>query len=219
MTNLGKDPNPPHEPADRWAPSRVGVAGVCGAMFSESNWVLDFWPLAAGGSPEGAARAFFDLSRIFFLLPLAGFVVGLFIATGVALWCRHFRRMASSIFAIAAIPVCILVVAKLPLCDPWLWYAMVNSGSFENLAERLSPADGPKYAVIKESDVSVGFAGLNPNHFVLLIYDETDNAGLDPSDRPNNWPARTVGPLRVSVPPLPKGRRLFGHFFRVDEFE
>jgi hypothetical protein len=39
-------------------------------------------------------------------MPLAG----LLIAAEIALWRRHFPRVASSIFAIAAIPICILVV-------------------------------------------------------------------------------------------------------------
>jgi hypothetical protein len=219
LANLSTFPVLPDEPADRWRTRRIWIAGALGAMLPASQWILDFWPLGGNGSLEGAARAFFDFSRLLVLLPLAGFVVVLLIAAGIALWRRHVRRMASSILAIAAIPFCLLLVDKLPLFDPWLWYAMVNSGRFKALAESLSPADEPKYAVIEERDVSVGLAGLNPNHFVMLVYDESDNVGLDPSDRPRDWRSRTIGPAPIPIPPIPKGRRLYGHFFRVDDFE
>jgi hypothetical protein len=136
------------------------IAGAFGAMLAGSQWILDFWPLGAGGSLGHAVRALFDLSRVLFLLLLAGFVVGLLIAAGIALWRRHFRRVASSIFAVAAIPVCFVVVAKVPLFDPWLWYAMANSTRFEALAASGPPSSGPKYAVVEGRDVSTGWLAL-----------------------------------------------------------
>jgi hypothetical protein len=153
------------------------------------------------------------------LLPLVGLVVGLSIAAGIAVWRRHFRRMASSIFAIAAIPVCFVVVANVPLFDPWLWYAIANKTRFEALAASSPPSNGPKYAVVEGRDVSTGLAGIDPNHFVLLIYDESDAIGLEPSERPSVWRTRTMNPERDPTPPIPRGRRLYGHFFRVDDFE
>ena len=105
-------------------------------------------------------RALFDLSRVLFLLPLAGFVVGLLIAAGIALWRRHFRRVASSIFAIAVIPVGFVVVAKVPFFDPWFWYAMANRARFEAFVASGPPSNGSKYAVVEGRDVSTGLAGL-----------------------------------------------------------
>ena len=217
--DLSTDPVSRYEPADGWRPRRIWIAGALGAMLAGSQWILDFWPLGAGGSLGHAVRALFDLSRVLFLLPLTGFVVGLLIAAGIALWGRHFRRVVSSIFAIAAIPVCFVVVAKVPLFDPWLWYAMANSTRFEALAASGPPSNGPKYAIVEGRDVSTGLAGLNPNHFVFLIYDESDAVGLEPSDRPGIWRTRTMNRERDPIPPIPRGRQLYGHFFRVDDFE
>jgi hypothetical protein len=188
-------------------------------MFAANRLILDFWSLGASGSLQNAVRALFDLSLVLFLLPLAGFVVGLLIAAGIALWRRHFRRTASSIFAIAAIPVCFLVVARVPLFDPWLWYAMANSSRFEARATSGSRSNGPKYAVVEGRDVSTGLAGLNPNHFLVIIYDESDAVGLDPSERPSIWRTRTLNPESDPIPPIPRGTRLYGHLFRVDVFE
>jgi hypothetical protein len=219
VINPSTNPVSGYQAADGWGTHRIWIAGSFGAMLAGSERILDFWPLPAGGSLGLALRALFDLSRVFFLLPLAGLVVGLLIAAGIALWRRHFRRMASSIFAIAAIPVCIVVVAKVPLFDPWLWYAIANRTRFEALAANGPPSNGPKYAVIEGRDVSTGLAGLNPNHFVFLIYDESDAVALEPSERPSIWRTRTMNSERDPTPPIPKGRRLHGHFFRVDDFE
>ena len=134
MTNLSVDPVSRRQPADGWGTRRIWIAGAFGAMLAGSPRILDFWSLGAGGSLSLGLRGLFELSQVLFLLPLAGFVVGLLIAAGIALWHRYFRRLASSIFAIAAIPVCFMTVAKVPLFDPWLWYAIANSTRFEALA-------------------------------------------------------------------------------------
>lgn len=148
---------------------------------------------------------------------IAGFVVGLLIAAGIALWHLHVRRTASSIAAIIAIPICLTVVARVSLFDPWFWYALANRTRFEALAASDSPSKGPKYTVVVGRDVSTGLAGLSPNHLVLIIYDESDAVGLDPSERPAIWRTRSMNP-EGSYIPIPRGTQLFGHFFRVDEF-
>jgi hypothetical protein len=150
--------------ADGWGTRRIWIAGTLGAMLAGSQRILDFWSLGAGGSLHLAVRGLLELSRAFFLLPLAGFVVGLSIAAGIALWSRHFRRGASSIFAIAAIPVCFASVANVPLFDPWLWYAIANSTRFEALAASDPAPNGPKYAQIEVRDVSTGF----PSPLVII---------------------------------------------------
>ncbi len=121
-------------------------------------------------------------------------------------------------FAIVAIPVCFVAVDKMSIFDPWLWYTIANRTRFEALAARGLPSDGLKYAVVEIRDVSTGFAGIDPNHFVALIYDESDALGLEPSQRPDVWRARRLWPA-FETNPIPRGRRLYGHFFRVDEFE
>jgi len=218
VSNLRTAPASRHRPPDGWRTRRIWIAGTFGAMLAGSRRILDFWPLGAGGSPGHAIREFVDLSQVLFVLPLAGFVVGLLIAAGLGLWRRHLRRVASSLFAIMAIPVGFEVVAKVPIFDPWLWYTIANRTRFEALAARGLASDGPKYAVVEIRDVSTGFAGIDPNHFVALIYDESDAVGLEPSERPGVWGTRSLWPA-FETKPIPRGRRLYGHFFRVDEFE
>lgn len=203
---------------NRWGIRRIIVAGAFGVVLSGSQLVLDFWPLGHSGSIENTLRGVFDLTMFLFLLPLAGFVVGLLIAAGIALWRWHFRQVASSILAIAAIPACAIVVAKVPLFDPWLWYAMANSAHFEVLAASSSSLGEQKYATVEVRDVSTGLAGFTPNHFIAIIYDESDAAGLEPSKRPIIWQTRNFWPGVGSVQ-ISKGRRLYGHLFRRDDFE
>lgn len=196
---------------DGWRVRRIWIAGAFGAWLGGSHWVLDFWPLAAGGQ---TIRPWIDLSRplLFILLPAP--IVFLSIAAGIALWQRNVRRAASSIVAITALPVYFLVVFNVPLFDPWLWYAMANKPRFEALAASGS-ARQPKYTVLEVEDVSTGLAGAT-SHFVVLIYDESDAVGLEQSRRSNVWQTRTIP---VFGSPIPKGSRLYDHIFRVDYFE
>jgi hypothetical protein len=220
VINLSADPVSRYEPSDGWGGQRIWIAGACGAMLAGSRWILDFWPLGARGSLGQALRTLFNFSRVLLLLPLAGFVVVLLIVAGVAWWHGHFRRGASSIFAIAAIPACFLLVAKGPIFDPWLWYAIASRTRFEALATNGPLSNEPKYALLEIRDVATSMAGIGPNHFVALIYDESDAIGLEPPERPAIWRTRSrslwpaLGPISI-----PKGRRLYGHFFRVDDFE
>jgi hypothetical protein len=181
-------------------------------MLAGVGWILDFWTLGSGGPLGRFLRPVLDLGRLLLLVPLAGVALALLILAGIALWRRQFRRAASGIAAIAAFPVFFVLVAKAPLFDPWLWYAIANETRFEALE-----GGEPKYAVIEIRDVSTGFAGLDPNHFVALIYDESDALGLEPSERPDIWTTRSIWPAPNSTP-IPKGRRLVGHFFTVDEY-
>lgn len=217
MNDLSADLDTQDRPADAWRIRRIWVGGAFGVTLAGSQRILDFWPLGAGGSLGNAMRGLFDLATTLLILPVAGYVVGLLIAAGIALWHRHVRRGASSVAAIIAIPICLIVVARVSLFDPWFWYALTNRTRFEALAASDSPSKGSEYAVVAGRDVSTGLAGLNPNHFVLIIYDESDAVGLDPSERPAIWRTRSMNP-EGSYIPIPRGTRLFGHFFRVDEF-
>ena len=208
VTDPSAAPVSRQQPADRWGIHRIWIAGALAAMLGGSRWVLGFWSLGTPSSPRGV----FEDSQVLLLLALAGVVVGLSIAAAVAVWRRHFRRATSSVAAIAAIPICFLIVTRVPLFDPWLWYAIVHRSRFEALAANAAASNEPKYAVIEWRDVSTGLV-IEPNHFVALIYDESDALALEPSQRPRIWRSRTE-----FGSPLPKGRRLFGHFFRVDVY-
>lgn len=211
-----------HQPSDRWGTRRIWIACACSAVFAFSPRMIDFlplgadgplWPHGSRGSLQGAIRPLFEF-LVLIGLPLAFFVVGLLISVGIALWLRHFRQMASSILAIAVIPICYVVIAKAPFFDPWLWYVIANHTRFEALAASNSPSSGPKFAVIEIRDVSAGLV-INGNHFIALVYDESDVIGLDPSEWPGIWRTKTM----LAEMPFPWGKRLYGHFFRLDEFE
>lgn len=219
INDLRADLDSQDRPADAWRTRRIWVGGAFGVMLAGNQRILDFWSLGAGGSLGNAIRRLFDIAGMLFLLPVAGFVVGLLIAAGIALWRRHVRRGASNVAAIVAIPICLMMVARVSLFDPWFWYALANRTRFEALAASDSTSNGSTYAVVAGRDVSTGLAGLNPNHFVFLIYDESDAAGLDPSERSGIWRTRTLNSERDPTLSVPRGRRLFGHFFRVDEFK
>jgi hypothetical protein len=211
-----------HQPSDRWGTRRIWIACACSAVSAFSPRMIDFlplgasgllWPHGSNGSFQSAIRPLFE-SFVLIVLALAFFAVGLLISAGIALWHRHFRRMASSLLAIAVIPICYVVIWNAPFFDPWLWYVIANHTRFEALAASNSPSSGPKFAVIDSRDVSSGLV-INGNHFIDLVYDESDAIGLEPSERPSIWQTRTM----FGATPFPKGKRLYGHFFRVDEFE
>ncbi|MCW6509232.1 hypothetical protein [Lichenifustis flavocetrariae] len=213
MTDTTLEPVARPRPADGWRMRRIWIGAACGAWFAAARWILDFWPLGAG-VPQ-ALRVVVDLSRLVLILPLAGFVLTLLIGMSIALWRRYFRRAASSLLALAALPVCYVIIARSSVLDPWLWYTIANKSQLETVATT-APATAPRYAVLKAEDVSSGFAGIDPNHFVLLVYDDSDDIGRAPGDRPAIWQNRTVPGLDL---PLPKGRHLIGYFFRADCYD
>jgi hypothetical protein len=107
-----------------------------------------------------------------------------------------------------------VIIAKAPFFDPWLWYVIANHTHFEAMAASNPPSSGPKFAVIESREVSAGLV-INGNHFVALVYDESDTVGLEPSERPGIWRTRAM----FGGMSFPRGKRLYDHFFSVDEFE
>lgn len=208
VSNSGTGSVAHRQRSDRWDALRIWLAGAFGVLLAANGRLLDF--LQAGGGFAGLLN-FTEilLVPVLFLL----IVLGLLVEAGVTLWWRQYRRAASSILAIMAIPVCAVVIARAPLFDPWLWYAVANKGRFEALAIHDPPPNGPKYAKTEVWDLSSGLA-VNGNHFAALVYDESDAVALQPSERPIIWQTRTEFGL-----PLPKGTRLCGHLFKVDWFE
>jgi hypothetical protein len=77
------------------------------------------WPHGSSGSLQSVIRPLFEL-MVLIVLPLGFFGVGLLISAGIALRRHHFRQMATSILAVAVIPICYVVIAKAPFFDPWL---------------------------------------------------------------------------------------------------
>lgn len=222
MIDPSADTTSLHQPSDRWGTRRIWIACACSALAAFSSRMINFlplgasgllWPHGSGGSLQGAIRPLFEL-LVLIVLPLAFFVVGLLISAGIALWRGQLRKMTSSILAIAVVPICYVVVAKSPLFDPWLWYVIANYTRFEALAASNSPASGLKFAVIEDRDVSAGLV-ISGNHFIDLVYDESDAIGLEPSERPSIWRTRKM----FGAVPFPRGKRLYDHFFRVDKFE
>jgi hypothetical protein len=85
------------------------------------------------------------------------------------------------------------------LFDPWFWYVIWNKSRFEASAANDAPPNGPRFAIIEERDVSTGIAGVTPNHFIALVYDESDAVDREPFD--------------------PTETRIYGHFFRRDYYQ
>jgi hypothetical protein len=171
------------------------TAGVLGTACAFHLLILDFWPLDF----LGQSRTVFDLLGIpLFLLTGVAFMYWV-VRTVVALFRCQFLRMASGMTALIALPAAFFVITAVPLFDPWLWYVVYNKSQFEAFAAKDTTPNGPRFAVIEERDVSTGIAGVAPNHFIALIYDEGDGVGREPSD--------------------PTGTRIYGHFFRRDYYQ
>ena len=92
------------ESTEGWKFARIWIAGVAGAMLPETYLILGFLPPLP--PPFGFGRILLDLSQWIQFLTLACLIVGLSIAAIIALWRRQFRRAASSLLAVVAIPVC-----------------------------------------------------------------------------------------------------------------
>jgi hypothetical protein len=127
----------------------------------------DFWPLPGPQySILGPARGLLDLFlRPIVTLTIFVFLVGLVIGAGLALIRRRFRKALSCASALGAF-VLILVIANLPVFDPYFWYVVRNKTRLE--ATVMMPAQARHFAVVGDWDVSTGLST-----FVSIVYDES----------------------------------------------
>ncbi|AVA20387.1 MULTISPECIES: hypothetical protein [unclassified Rhizobium] len=175
----------------------MAIAGLLGAACGVCIRAFDFWSLGWAD----ALRGLLDLFGVPLLFLAA--VVTLFvwsISALIALCHRRFRGMASSVIAVVIVPVSVVTIGGAPLFDPWLWYVIFNKSSLEPAAAANgNPQNSPKFTIVEERDVSTGIAGVTSNHFITLIYSESD---------PGSW-----------APPDADVRHIYGNFYRRDEFE
>lgn len=184
-------------PIDIWNVRRMIIAGLLGTTCAVHIRIFDFWPV---GSADGL-RGLLDLLGVplLFLL-VVGILFFWFISAFIALCRRRFRGMASSLIAIVIVPACLVTIVNVPLFDPWLWYIVFNKSSFEAAAAANdSPQNSPKFTIIEEREITTGIAGVTQNHFVVLIYSESDPDKLALSNS-----ALT---------------RIYGNFYRRDEYQ
>jgi len=182
------------KPVDAWNIRRIVIAVLLGTMITTYLRAFDFWPL---GFADGL-RGFLDLAGPLILL---GVVVTLLVwlaSAFIALYRRYFRRAASSVIAVLGVPACSAILLATSLSDPWVWYVVLNKSSFETAAANSISLASQKFVVLEERDITTGVAGVTENHFVALIFSESDPAEL-----------------ALSIPGL---RHIYGNFYRRDEF-
>ncbi|MGO6885624.1 MULTISPECIES: hypothetical protein [Rhizobium] len=92
-----------------------------------------------------------------------------------------------------------------PLFDPWLWYVIFNKSRFE--ASAAASGSAQNGTIIEGRDVSTGIAGAGYNHFVALIFSESDPPKLVYGDSDEEKLAAN------SVL-----THLYGNFYRRDEY-
>ena len=185
------------------------------AIFVVQMTVLEFFPMPKGGLGFGLRLALnFAVPFVGFFV--IGFAIWLAVAAMLASIKRRFRRAASLIIAIIAIPLAALVLGRLFIFDPYYWYVVANKDRFTAEAKAASKATSPAFAVLESRDVSFGLA-TNPPTFISIIYDESDEIGLDPSARSPEW--RTVHQQQIEraagsyIDEWQFVKHLRGHFF------
>ena len=187
-------------PRDAWHVRRMVAACLLGTACAVYIRIFDFWPLGGGGL-AGELRGLLDFpGSLLLFLPTYFMVFIWFVSAIVALFRRHIRLMASNVIATALAFGCLATVITVPIFDPWFWYVVINKPRLEALvAANQATGTSPRSAIIDEWDVSTGFAGVSPNHFIALIYDENDGADIEVSDA-----------IR---------KHLYSHFYRRDTYQ
>lgn len=179
-------------PADTWLVRRMAIGGMLGFACAAVARVFDFWPIELAGHLRGILGILgHPLLLLATLIAMLAWLAGALFA----LYRRQFRRMASSFVAIFVVPLCFFTVLKSPLFDPWLWYVIINKSRLDAAIA----ARAYDQAAFKEIDVSTGLAGVTPNHFIELIYSESN---IDGKQTANS-----------SI------THLYGNFYRRDEFD
>ena len=178
---------------------------------------LEFLP----SMPPQAGIAFgmrlaLDLALPFVFLCLCGFAIWLVAGAVLALIKRRVRRGLSLIFAIIAIPLLFVVQARLNMFDPYYWYVLANETRFETKAKSISGVGAAVFAVVETRDVSIGMV-TTPPRYASIVYDESDEIGLDPADRSADWRVRSEARLEPATAgysePWVSVEHLVGHFF------
>lgn len=181
------------------------IAACLGTTCAAYHLALDFWPL---GSANGLRGLFDLLGGALLFLSVVGVLFVWFIGAFVALCRRRLRGMVSRLVAIIIVPVCFGTLITVPLFDPWLWYVIFNKSGFEAAAAASgSSQNGTKFSIIESRDVSTGIVVAGDNHFVALIYSESDPHKLVYGDSDEDKLAS--GSVLT---------HLYGNFYRRDEY-
>ncbi len=107
----------------------------------------------------------------------------------VALVKLRLRWMFSLGCAVVAIPLVLITVLRLAVFSLYYRYVLSNQTGFESEAKAETQPGLPAFAKLEGRDVSVGLA-INPPTFTSIVYDESDELGLDPAKRSAGWNAR-----------------------------
>lgn len=174
-----------HRRVDAYAFHLVWLAIGFTTIYMVQMTVLEFFPMPKAGVGFGLRLAL-DMAVPFVGLFITGFAIWLAVAMVLAAVKRHFRRTASLIAAIIAIPLAGLVLGRLFIFDPYYWYVVVHHDHFTAEAKSASKAGSLAFAVLETRDVSIGMV-TNPPTYISIIYDESDEIGLDPSARSQEW--------------------------------
>ncbi len=187
-------------PRDAWHLYRMVAACLLSTACAVYIQAFDFWPLDGGGL-AGELRFLLDFpgSLVLFLPTYISVFIWL-VSAIVALFRRRFRLVASNVIALALAFGCFATVMIVPIFDPWFWYVVINRSRLEAVvAAHQVSGTKPKSVTIGDWDVSTGFAGVSPNHFVALIYDENEGADVEAPDAIK--------------------KHLYGHFYRQDTYQ
>ncbi|MGO9545862.1 MAG: hypothetical protein ACLPPF_13870 [Rhodomicrobium sp.] len=187
------------------------------AVFAAQMKALEFLPsMPPKAGIAFGARLALDLALPFIFLCLCGFAIWLVAGAVLALIKRRVRRGLSFIFAIIAIPLLFVMQARLNMFDPYYWYVLANVASFETQAKSISRAGAVAFAVVETRDVSIGIVTAPPR-YASIVYDESDEIGLDPADRSADWRVRNQARLEPAtagyLEPWLSVKHLVGHFF------
>ncbi len=150
---------------------------------------LNFMPIRPPLAGGFGVRLTLDLWFPFVALAVLGFGAVLAIGACVALIRRRFRRALSLAWAAATIPLLVGSHHYVGIFSPYYWYVMENHARFEAEARSLSTAKTPVFAILETRDVSIGLVTTPPS-YVSVVYDESDEIGLDPESRSPEWKVR-----------------------------
>jgi hypothetical protein len=179
---------------DAWLVRRIAIGGVLGFVCAAAIRVVFDGPVPASFP--------IFLSLLGLVLLLVGTVITLLaylITALISLYRRLFRRMVSGIVAIVLFALCLLTVATAPIFDPWLWYVILNESRLEAEAATKAKAQLSTHpTIIEERDASCCIA-VNTNHFIELIYSDTNLGGMETK---NSFITH-----------------IYGNFYKRDEFD
>lgn len=199
----------------RWP---VIVSVILASVWVTVTDALIFFPLRFNDPPYSIFRGSLVVAMILLALFAVLLLCIYIISCLVCLFRRRFLAVVSFVAAIIVIPAVGLAEERLQIFDLYFWQVLLNGGHLTRLAHDGNRQGGPVCKTLYQRYVSLGVLAIEPQSFVRLTFDDSDELARPAADRSVAWRERCADIIPTAVNGYSVEIRvshLLGHFYLV----